>query len=107
MSLDRPPEATASWSKKAAVKSLEKLASNVYLSYLEDACAAYIRLLCLDNKLLKEVRDRMIAVLKQQLASNLSGIMSSSVRQEMIREVKNSGRFPSPKYQHKYANPEV
>jgi hypothetical protein len=84
------------------VKTLEKLAIDVYLKYLEDACAVYIRLCCSESKLLQFARDNMIQVLKDQLRSNLSGIMSTSIRQEMIREVKNSGRFPSTKFHNQY-----
>ena len=44
----------------------------------------------------------MMHVLKSQLSSSLSGIMSTSIRQEMIRSVKNSGKFPSPKFHNQY-----
>lgn len=95
--------ALAGWtSVRDTVKPLEKLAMDIYLRYLEDACAVYIRLCCCESKLLQFARDNMIQVLKDQLKSNLSGIMSTSIRQEMIREIKNSGRFPSAKYHNQY-----
>jgi hypothetical protein len=44
----------------------------------------------------------MIYVLKKQLKDNLSGIMSTSIRQEMLNQIKNSGGFPSEKYHNQY-----
>ncbi len=99
------------------VKSLEKLAMASYLSFLEDACAVYIRLVSIDSYLIKEVRDNMINVLKNQLERNLHGTMSTSLRQEMIRAITrwipsssksrhNSGGlqqvYPSEKFHNQY-----
>ena len=97
MPLARSVDPLIQW-KQDKVKPLEKLAMDVYLSYLEDACAVYIRLLSRESCLLQVARENFIYVLKDQLNSNLSGIMSTSIRQEMIKEIKDSGRFPSSKY---------
>jgi hypothetical protein len=72
--------AQVSWSKLKMAKTLEKLALDVYLSFLEDSCATYIRLLHLDNQLLREVRDNMITCLKDQLRSHLNGTISTVLR---------------------------
>ena len=92
-----------SWSGQSKMKSLERLAMNAYLSYLEDACAVYIQLLCLDSQLLSEVRKNMISVLKEQV-SVLSGVMSTALRQDMIKEILTSKKFPSSKYHNLYQN---
>ena len=52
------------------VKTLEKLAMEVYLRYLEDACAVYIRLFCSESRLLQVARDNMMQVLKDLMKKN-------------------------------------
>ena len=94
---------TESWPTQSKIQPLEKIAMNAYLSFLEDACAVYIRLLCLNSQLLIQVRDNMIAVLKDQLTV-LSGVMSTSLRQDMVKEILTSKRFPSAKYHNLYEN---
>ncbi len=91
------------------VKTLEKLAMAVYLSYLEDACAMYVRLLSLDSYLIRDARENMMFVLKNQLESRLRGTMSTSLRQEMIRAItrptsssQDSHTFPSEKFHNQY-----
>lgn len=84
------------------VPTLEKMAMSVYLHFLEDAVAIWIRLSVSESKLLSKVKLNMIPILKNQLSDNLSGIMSSSIRQEMMDEVKNSGKFPSEKFHNQY-----
>lgn len=83
------------------IPSLEKIAMDAYLAFLEDACSVYVRLLCLNSQLLIQVRDNMISVLKEQL-SILSGVMSTSLRQDMVKEILTSKRFPSAKYHNLY-----
>ena len=87
---------------KEKMKSLENIAMTFFLSYLEDACAVYVRLSCKESNLLQGVRDNMFDVLKHQLNSNLSGIMSTSIRQDMIREIRHSKKFPSGKFHNQY-----
>ena len=70
------------------VKSLETIARNKYLQLLEDACAGYVKLLQIKTLMLKQVRDNILRTLKNQLEQNLTGILSSVVRQEMIGMVR-------------------
>lgn len=83
------------------VETLERISMEAYLQLLQDACAGYIRLMCLDSPTLRAVRDNFIHVIKAQLKDNLSGTMSTSLRQDMISEVL-SGRFPSKRYHNQY-----
>ena len=55
MPLARSINSLTTWSNGGGekVKTLEKLSMDVYLSFLEDACAVYIRLLAKESSLLK------------------------------------------------------
>ena len=53
MPLARSINSLTTWSTGEKVKTLEKLSMDVYLSFLEDACAVYIRLLAKESRLLK------------------------------------------------------
>ena len=54
MPLARSINSLTTWSRSCEkVKTLEKLAMDAYLSFLEDACAVYIRLLAKESRLLK------------------------------------------------------
>ena len=56
MPLARSINSLTTWSNGGGgekVKTLEKLSMDVYLSFLEDACAVYIRLLAKESRLLK------------------------------------------------------
>ena len=70
------------------VRSLEKIARNKYLQLLEDTCAGYVQLLQIKTLVLKKVRENILRTLKNQLEQNLTGILSSVVRQDMIRLVR-------------------
>jgi hypothetical protein len=69
------------------VKTLEQLARNKYLSMLQDVCAGYVQLMQFKSGLLRHVHDNILWTLKAQLKSNLSGTLSTVLRQEMIEIV--------------------
>ena len=92
-------------SQPKVIPTLEKIAMDAYLAFLEDACSVYVRLLCLNSQLLIQVRDNMISVLKEQL-SILSGVMSTSLRQDMVKEILTSKRFPTAKCHNLYETSE-
>ena len=83
--------------KSKSPSILEDLAIEAYLKYLEGEVVAYISLTQTESALLRGVAIRMMAVLKDQLNSRMSGIASSSMRQKMLKIIL-SERFPSPKY---------
>ena len=62
------------------VPRLDGLASEAYLALLQDAAYIYIQLTYINSAFLRNVRSRILPTLKHQLA-NLSGTMSSSIRQ--------------------------
>ena len=57
-----------------------------------------VRISCSESRLLRGVKDNVLGLLKNQLRAHLSGIMSSSVRQDMITEILYSGQYPSAKF---------
>ena len=67
--------------KSKSPSILEDLAIEAYLKYLEGEVVAYISLTQTESALLRGVAIRMMAVLKDQLNSRMSGIASSSMRQ--------------------------
>ena len=77
--------------------SLEDAAIDAYLTYLESEVVAYIGLTQTDSKVLRGVTARMLASLKAQINSTMSGIASSVIRQKMLKIIL-SDRFPSPQY---------
>ena len=83
------------------VSSLERLAMNNYLLLLQDACYGYIQMERLGSLFLKDIISRMIPTLRKQLSSQMFGVQSTSVRQDMITEVL-SGRFPTAEYHNQY-----
>ena len=50
---------------------------------------------------LKDVIAKMIPNLKAELSSQMYGVQSTSIRQDMINEVL-SGRFPTAEYHNQY-----
>ena len=52
--------------------------------------------------MLKCVRENILPTLKAQLSDNLSGVMSATIRQEMMDEITRSGRFPSQRFHNQY-----
>ena len=77
--------------------SLEDCAILSYLKYLEAEVVGYIGITQSDSQLLKGIGYRMIATLKHQLNSKMSGLASSVIRQKMLRLIL-SDAFPSPNY---------
>ena len=86
--------ALAGWtSVRDTVKPLEKLAMDIYLRYLEDACAVYIRLCCCESKLLQFARDNMIQVLKDQLKSNLTRLREKAGMDPLSSDLRSAEGF--------------
>jgi hypothetical protein len=91
------PEGTQS----QCVKTLENLAMDTYLLVLQDACYGYIQMERLGSLFLKEIVSKMIPTLREQLSSQMFGVQSTSLRQDMIKEIL-SGRFPTAEYHNQY-----
>ena len=83
------------------VKTLESSAMDVYLSFLQDNCAAYVAMAKMPSTMLATLPAAIITTLKTHLRSQLHGMASSSLRQEMVKRVM-SGKYPSIKYQNQY-----
>ena len=92
-----PPASMLVGDKIKSPLSLEDLAIEAYLKYLEGEVVAYISLTQTESSLLRGVAVRMMATLKDQLNGRMSGIASSTIRQKMLRIIL-SERFPSPNY---------
>ena len=87
--------------KMKSVSTLEDLAIDAYLKYLEGEVVAYIGLTQTESALLRGVAVRMMATLKDQLNGRMSGIASSLIRQKMLKIIL-SDRFPSPQHCNVY-----
>ena len=85
-----------------AMVSLEGLASKAYLDRLEDACYAYIQLIRIDSTIMRTCVGSCLKMLKDELNGRLFGVMSTSVRQDLIRKILKGGLYPSKKYQNQY-----
>ena len=83
--------------RSQTVRTLEKIAMDTYLLLLQDACYGYIQMEKLGSLFLKDIISNMIPTLQKQLSSQMFGVQSTSVRQDMVTEVL-SGRFPTPEY---------
>lgn len=94
--LPAPASLTSMYKMKSPL-SLENLAIEAYLKYLEGEVVAYINLTQTESALLRGVAIRMMATLKDQLNGRMSGIASSAIRQKMLKIIL-SDRFPSPQY---------
>ena len=83
------------------VPRLDGLASEAYLALLQDAAYIYIQLTYINSAFLRNVRRSILPTLKKQL-TNLSGTMSSSIRQVhsyvLLTTCKISPQFSSRKY---------
>ena len=96
--------------------SLGKISMLSYLHFLEDSCAIYVRLCLLQSKILHNVRQNMIPILKRHLASHIHGVASPTIREDMVEAIFSkpdkmepialdhwfNRPFPSPKYQNMY-----
>ena len=91
------PVSLTTLNKMKPVSTLEDLAIDAYLKYLEGEVVAYISLTQTESALLRGVAVRMMATLKDQLNSRMSGIASSLIRQKMLKIIL-SDRFPSPQH---------
>ncbi len=99
------------------VPSLQYLAVQTYLDFLEEACVGYIRLCSMRSRLLESIRRNVIQGLKDHLARWLSGRGNSSLRHLMIGIIMNkpesgdydkmSRRYPSLKFTNQYDDRQV
>ena len=69
------------------VRTLEQLCRDKYLTLLQDVCAGYVHLMQFKSSILRHVHDNILWSLKAQLKNNLSGTLSTVLRQEMIEAV--------------------
>jgi len=69
------------------VRTLEQICRDKYLNLLQDVCAGYVHLMQFKSGLLRHVHDNILWTLKAQLKNNLSGTLSTVLRQEMIDTV--------------------
>ena len=97
----QPPISLTPQNKMKTASTLEDLAIDSYLKYLEGEVVAYISLTQTESALLRGVAVRMMATLKDQLNSRMSGIASSLIRQKMLKIIL-SDRFPSPQHCNVY-----
>ena len=87
--------------KPISVKTLDRLAMDTYLLLLQDACYGYVQMERIGSIFLKEIISNMIPTLRKHLSKQMFGVQSTSVRQDMIKEVL-SGRFPTSEYHNQY-----
>ena len=65
---------------KSRVPSLEDTCIEAYLKFLEAEVVAYIGLTQTESKVLRGIASRMVAALKTNLNSSMSGIASKHIR---------------------------
>ena len=75
------------------VERLESLAADTYLSLIQDAAYIYVQLTRIDSAFLRNVRQSILPMLKDQLKP-LSGTQSSSIRQDLVNKII-SGKYPT------------
>ena len=83
--------------KTVELPSLEALALDRYLSYLEAEAVSYVTLSQSPGLLFRGLAERHLRLLKEQLDENMSGIASSVLREKMMRRIL-SEEFPTAKH---------
>ena len=74
--------------------SLEDLCTLAYHKYLETEIVTYITLTQSRSQLCRGVTRRMLAILKDDINSKLTGVASSVLREKMVGTIL-SDKFPS------------
>ncbi len=90
------------------VSSLETLAAQAYLGFLEAECASYVALTNLDSPVWNPVREHLLEALKDHLDNSLSKQVGNSSRSGHLRgrmfQLVTGGQYPSAQNRNAYAN---